>query len=415
VDHTEVAVVGAGQAGLAVSYELTLAGVKHLVLERDRIGQAWHDRWDSFCLVTPNWTVGLPGYPYQGADPDGFMSRKEIVACLEDYAGSFAAPVRQGVAVRSLTAAPAGGFLLGTSAGDLRAASVVLATGAYPCPHRPPGAGGLPPGLPQLDVGDYRNPAALPPGRVLVVGSGQSGAQVAEELCQAGREVVLACGKAPWCPRRVGGRDIFWWAVASGFADMPVSALASPVARLDANPLLSGHGGGRDLHLRTLQAMGVTLTGRFLGVSDHQARFAGDLGDSLAWGDQRYRQLAALIRKTAAARGLAEPDIPEPEPFDARAPERLPLAGLGVVVFAGGYRPGHGAWLPWPQALDGLGFPLQRDGASTVIDGLYFVGVHFLRTRKSSLLLGVGEDAALIARHIAACTVRRRRVTGPRR
>ena len=153
----------------------------------------------------------------------------------------------------------------------------VLLAAAEPVPARR-----MPPGLPQLDVGDYRNPGALPPGRVLVIGSGQSGAQVAEELCQAGREVVLACGKAPWCPRRVGGRDIFWWAVASGFAGMPVTALASPVARLDANPLLSGHGGGHDLHLRTLQAMGVTLTGRFLGVSDHQARFAGDLGDSAA-------------------------------------------------------------------------------------------------------------------------------------
>jgi putative flavoprotein involved in K+ transport len=403
-NRVEVAVVGGGQAGLATSHELTLAGIDHLVLERDRIGQGWRDRWDSFCLVSPNWTAQLPGHPYQGPDPDGYMPKDDIVAYLEGYAASFAAPVREGVEVVSLEPAAGGGFVLGTSAGEVHAGSVVVATGSYRRPHRPPGAETLPADLPQLGVEDYRNPDDLPPGRVLVVGSGQSGAQIAEELHQAGREVVLACGKAPWGPRRLGGRDVFWWALESGFLDGPVGSLPTPAARLAANPLFTGHGGGHDLHLRTLRAMGVTLTGRFLGVEGGQLRFAADLGDSVAWGDERYRQFMDVFRKLAAERGLPPPEIPEPEPFDPRAPERLPLSGFGVVVFTGGFRPDYGALVPRPDAFDGLGFPVQRDGASTVVDGLYFVGAHFLRKRKSSLLVGVGEDAALVARTIASRT-----------
>ena len=413
MEAVEVAIVGGGQAGLAVSHELTVAGVDHVVLERGRVGQSWRDRWDSFCLVSPNWSVRLPGGHYQGSDPDGFMVRDEVVAHLRGWANAFAAPVREGVEVVSLEVARQGGFRLETSAGALRAGSVVAATGAYQRPHRPDGAATLPADLFQLDVADYRNPESLPPGGVLVVGSGQSGAQVAEELGLAGREVVLACGKAAWAPRRLDGRDLFWWALESGFLDAPLASLPSPAARLAANPLLSGQRGGHDLHLRTLRATGVTLAGRFLGASGREAWFAPDLGDSVAWGDQRYRQLMELFAKVAAERGLPPPSAPEPEPFDAHAPERLPLAGFGAVVFAGGFRPDYGSWLPWPEAFDEFGFPLQQDGASTMVDGLYFAGVHFQRTRKSSLLVGVGEDAALVAADVAARTAAAR--TRPRR
>jgi putative flavoprotein involved in K+ transport len=359
MDRVEVAVVGAGQAGLAVSHELTSAGVEHVVLERGRVGQAWRDRWDSFCLVTPNWSVQLPGGRYQGADPDGYLPRDEIVAHLQGYAASFAAPVHEGVEVTSLGPAPDGGFLLRSPAGDLRARSVVVTTGAYQRAHRPPGASSLPPGLPQIDAERYRNPESLPPGGVLVVGSGQSGAQIAEELHEAGRDVVLACGRAPWAPRRLGGLDIFWW------------------------------------------VNGVTLTGHFLGAGDGEVRFAPDLGGSVAWGDERYGQLMDLVRRHVAERALEPPDIADPEPFDGRAPERLLLGEFGVVVFAGGFRPDYRSWVQWPEAFDDLGFPIHHDGASTVVDGLYFVGVHFLRKRKSSLLIGVGEDAALVAAAIA--------------
>ncbi len=291
--------------------------------------------------------------------------------------------------------------MLGTSAGDLQAGSVVLASGAYQRPHRPKGAATLPADLLQIDLTGYLNPAALPPGKVLVIGSGQSGCQLTEELHEAGREVVLSCGKAPWSTRRLGGRDIVWWVVETGYMDMGIETLPHPAARLAANILATGHGGGHDLHLRTLREMGVTLTGHFLGATEHRARFAPDLAASVAWGDERYRQLMDLCRKLAAERELDLPEIPEPEPFDARAPEEISLDGFGAVIFTGGFRPDYASWVPWPEAFDELGFPIQHDGASTVIDGLHFIGVHFLRKRKSSLLLGVGEDAAIVARTIA--------------
>ena len=402
MEQVEVAVVGAGQAGLALSHELTLAGVGHVVVERGRIGETWRHRWDSFCLVTPNWSVQLPGFPYDGDDPDGFMVRDDIVAYLERYARSFGAPVREGIAVESVRRGRSGGFILHTTSGAVGAATLVLATGAYQRPHRIVGADALPPGLLQLGAADYHGPGALPAGDVLVVGSGQSGAQIAEELHEAGRRVYLSCGRAPWVPRRLGGQDIVWWLAESGFMDQAVMALPAPEARLISNPLATGHGGGHDLHLRTLRTKGVTLTGRFRGVSGHEARFAPDLAPSVAWGDARYREFMDLFHRLAAERGLDLPPIAEPEPFDPAAPERLDLTGFGAVIFTGGFRPDYRSWLPWPDAFDDLGFPLQVDGESTTIPGLFFLGVHFLRKRKSALLMGVGEDATVVAGRILA-------------
>ena len=401
-ERIEVVIVGAGQAGLAVSRELTEAGIAHVVLERGRVGQTWRGRWDSFCLVTPNWFLQLPGYPYEGDDPDAFMLRDEVVAYLERYAAGFEAPVREGIEVTALSSGPDGGFLLETSAGEIMAGTVVLSTGAYQRPHRPAGAATLPEDLHQIDVEDYRNPAELPSGPVLVVGSGQSGCQIAEELHRAGREVFLACGRASWFPRRLGDRDLAWWGLETGFLDAPLSSLPSPAARLAANVQASGVGGGHDLHYRTLQKMGVTLLGHFLGAEGRHAHFAPDLGESVAWGDERHAQLVDLVRKLVAERGLPPPEIPEPEPLKTDAPEELNLTGFGAVVFAGGFRPDYESWVRIPGAFDELGFPVHEEGASTVAAGLYFVGVHFLRKRKSSLLGGVGEDATIVARQIAA-------------
>jgi putative flavoprotein involved in K+ transport len=395
-----VVVVGAGQAGLATSCELTKVGVEHVVLERGRVGQTWRDRWDSFCLVTPNWFVQLPDGHYDGPDPNGYMPRDEIVGFLERYAANVRAQVRENVEVTSIEAVD-GGFDMRTSDGDLRAGSIVLATGAYQRPHKP-AAGTLPSGLFQIDVNDYRNEQALPAGRVLVVGSGQSGCQIAEELHEAGRHVVLACGRAPWLPRRFGGRDLTWWAVETGFLEAPVESLPAPEARLFANVLATGRGGGHDLHLRTLQARGVVLAGHFLGAADGRVRFAPDLAESVAWGDERYGQFMDLVRALVAERGLDDFPIEDPEPFEADAPEELGLSDFGAVVFAGGFRPDYGSWLPWPEVFDAHGFPIHVDCGSTVVPGLYFVGVHFLRKRKSSLLGGVGEDAAMVAGRIAA-------------
>jgi putative flavoprotein involved in K+ transport len=400
MESVDVLVVGGGSAGLSVSHELASLGIAHVVLERRRIGQTWRDRWDSFCLVTPNWSVRLPGGAYAGDDPDGFMPRDELVAHLEQYAATSGVPIREGVAVRTIDRSP-GGLVARTSAGDMHAARVVLCTGAFQRAHRPAGSDSLPAGLLQIDMEEYRNEASLPPGPVLIVGSGQSGCQLAEELREAGRDVVLSCGKAPWAPRRLGGRDLVWWLEESGFLSQPVTSLPSPAARLGANPIATGHGGGHDLSLRTLRAMGVTLVGHFLGAAGPEARFAPDLADSAAWGDARYREIMAQVLRVADERGLPRPEIADPASFDGSAPERLSLDGFGAVVFAGGYRPDFRSWLPWADAFDDLGFPIQVDGASAVVDGLYFVGTHFLRTRKSSTLFGVGEDAAIVARAIA--------------
>jgi putative flavoprotein involved in K+ transport len=392
----DVAIVGGGQAGLAASHALTARGIEHVVLERGRVGQTWRDRWDSFCLVTPNWTVDLPSHPYAGEDPDGYLPRDEIVETLVAFAASSRAPVREGVTVDGIETT-GDGFTLQTSDGEQNARVVILATGAYQRSHRPPGAETVPAHLFQIDVEGYRNPAALPEGRILIVGSGQSGCQLAEELHQAGRDVVLACGRAPWAPRRIGGRDLIWWKFQDGFFEQRLDEQLSPEARLLSNPLTSGHDGGHDLHLRTLRALGVTLAGRFLGVDGNRVRFADDLLASLAWGDEGFRMLTDGLPALAVQLGVPVPEIPEPEPFRAAGPTELGLDGFGTVIFTSGFRPDYTGLAPWPEAFDALGFPHQVDGASTVVPGLFFLGVHFLRKRKSSLLMGVREDAAFVA------------------
>ena len=398
----DVIVVGAGQAGLAVSHELRMRGVPHVVLERDRVAQTWRGRWDSFCLVTPNWSVQLPGQPYDGGDPDGFMLRDEVVAHLERYAAAHAGRIVEGARVTSVGPRASGGFVLETTVGRLEAGRVVLCTGAYQRPYRPPGAETLPAHLLQIDVEGYRNSGDLPAGPVLVVGSGQSGCQIAEELRAAGRDVFLACGRAPWAPRRLGHLDIFGWLLETGELDVALSGLPDPADRMLGNVQATGHGGGHDLHYRTLRAIGVTLLGHFLGAVGKEARFAPDLGRSVAWGDERNARFMQRIRTVAAERGLPQPEISPPGPFDPAAPEQIDLGGLGAVVFAGGFRPDYASWVQCPGAFDAHGFPIHRDGASTAAPGLYFLGVHYLRKRKSSLLIGVGEDAAIVADAIAA-------------
>jgi putative flavoprotein involved in K+ transport len=310
--------------------------------------------------------------------------------------------VREGVEVTSHRRGASGGFVVETSEGPLRARTVAVATGTHRRPHRPAAAATLPASVQQVDADGYRNAAELAPGAVLVVGSGQSGCQIAEELEEAGREVYLACGRAPWAPRRIGDHDLVWWLLESGFLDGAVSALPDPSARLFGNVLATGRAGGHDLHLRTLRRRGVTLLGHFLAADGHVARFARDLGDSVAWGDQRHAEIMRLVRGLAAERGLPEPEIADPEPFRDDAPEQLDLRRLGAVVFTAGFRPDYATWVDCPGAFDELGFPIHDDGASTAADGLYFVGTHFLRKRKSSLFVGVGEDATIVARKIAA-------------
>lgn len=396
-ESIDAVIVGAGQAGLSLSHELVAAGREHVVLERGRVGETWRGRWDSFCLVIPNWTVQLPGGHYRGDDPDGFMPKREIVDHLVTYAERFRAPVREGVTVTSLEPADRGSFLLRTTAGEIRAKDVVLASGGYQKPHRPPAAAQLPDSVRTIDAEDYANPTALPPGKVLIIGSGQTGCQLAEEISEAGREVFLACGRAPWIPRRLEERDTIAWINDTPYFDASLSDLPSPAVRLLANPQMSGRSGGHDLNYRTLQAQGVQLLGHFRGVAGSRAHFADDVAESVAFGDARYGQICELIRKTCADGSVPAPEMPVPAPFAANVPANIALDEIATVIFTSGFRPDYARWVRFPEAFDSDGFPIQQDGSSTVVPGLHFMGVHFQRKRKSATFLGVAEDATVLA------------------
>jgi putative flavoprotein involved in K+ transport len=399
-EKVNVAIVGGGQAGLATSWYLTQAGIDHVVLESGRVGETWRTRrWDSFCLVTPNWVVALPGAPYSGGDPDGFMSRAELVAMFESWAASFNAPVRQNSRVLSLDARSGGEFVLSLEGGQIRARTVVVASGAYQKAHRPPAARSLPKSVKQILAEDYRNPDAVAPGNVLIVGSGQTGCQIAEELHVAGRTVFLACGRCPWLPRRFGNHDFLWWLIESGFADRTPDKLQSPADRLVANPQATGHGRGRDLHFRTLHESGVELLGRFSGVNGSSLHFADDLAASVDFGDARWAEVRGYVDAYCAKTGTPRPEYEIPAPMRIKTRRRLDAArdGIETVIWTSGYRPEY-SWVKLP-VFDDMGFPAQVDGCSSV-PGLYFMGVHWRRKNRSAALYGVADDAEVVARHI---------------
>jgi putative flavoprotein involved in K+ transport len=395
----DVAIIGGGQAGLSTSWYLKQAEVDHVVLEAGRVAETWRSRrWDSFCLVTPNWTVQLPGAKYSGSDPDGFMLLAELVDYFQSYANSFEAPLEEDSTVTKLEAS-GGEFLLTLASGAIKARSVVVATGAYQRPHRPAGAESIPDGVTQLFAEEYSNPAGLPPGAVLVVGSGQTGCQLAEELHQSGRRVFLACGRCVWVPRRLQGRDILWWMIESGFMDRTPDKLPSPVARLLGNPQATGHDGGRDLNFRVLHEVGVELLGRYVGADGSTLHFADDLAASVDFGDARLVDLMKFVETYCAANGTTPPTVEMPPPLRIKTRSELDIArdGIGSVIWTSGYRPDYG-WMKFP-VVDEMGFPVQTDGRTSV-PGLYFMGVHWMRKGKSAILYGVGEDAEIVARQI---------------
>jgi putative flavoprotein involved in K+ transport len=396
----DVAIIGAGQAGLATSWYLTQAGVDHVVLEAGRVGETWRTRrWDSFCLVTPNSAVQLPGAIYSGPEPDGFMPLRDIISYLDSWAARFKAPVVEHTLVSRLDPGD-GGFVLSLPEGALKARRVVVASGAYQRPHRPPGAESLPSAVTQILAEEYRNPEALPPGNVLIVGSGQTGCQLSEELHNAGRRVFLSCGRCVWFPRRLEGRDSVYWMNESGFMDRTPDQLPSPAARLLGNPQTTGRDGGHDLHYRTLHAMGVELLGRFAGADGSKIKFADDVADSVDFGDALWAFLRTYIDAHCAAVGTPSPRYDIPPPFRIETRNELDVISddIGVVIWTAGYRPDY-SWVKF-QVCDDMGFPITTDGHSQV-PGLYFMGVHWMRKNKSAILYGVGEDAEIVARHIA--------------
>jgi putative flavoprotein involved in K+ transport len=408
----EVLVIGAGQAGLAVSWHLSRRGVEHLVLERGRAGEAWRSRrWDSFRLVTPNWFMRLPGQPdgLTPGLPDAFMSAPEVADGLERYAAAIKAPVRSGVRVVSLRYADPGYEVLveeavGAAPAEFRAASVVAATGAYQRPHLPHGGSNPGPGITVLSSDAYRSPAQLPPGAVLVAGSGQSGVQIADDLIRAGRRVFLSAGRCGWVPRRYRGRDIACWLVEMGLLERTADSLPSPAARLACFPQVSGARGGCDLNVHTLAADGAILLGRVTGVREGRVRVAHDLPASLAAADcfaiGIRRAVDEYARKLGLPDGQADgwPAPPAPPPRQLPGGELdLRSAGITSLVWACGFRPDFG-WIRPPLPGE-HGFPEHRRGV-TGLPGLYLLGLPWLHKWKSATLLGAGEDAQFIAEQI---------------
>jgi putative flavoprotein involved in K+ transport len=410
----DTAVIGAGQAGLCMSWQLAQAGREHVVLEARRtLGGGWQDRWDEFRLVTPNWSASWPGLPYDGADPDGYMPRDEIAARVARYAAAIGAPVQLDSRVSRLSIRPDDGFHLETTAGPLDAARVVVAAGSFHEPKTPPIAAELPKRLTQLHSHDYRKAADLPPGAVLVVGSGQSGMQLAEELFASGRRVYVSVGSAGRMPRRYRGSDTFrWFAELSRSGDrlgttLPtVAMLPDPRARFAGNPSWSGHDGGHDTNLREFAARGMTLLGRIERVEGDWLDLAPDLGSNLRRADGFFdERFKSLFDRYIEAAGIdAPPDDRVQLDFEPPEIERLDLAraGISTVLWTTGYRLDYG-WIDLP-IFDEFGYPRQQRGV-TEVPGLYFVGLIWQHNQLSATLVGASVEAEHVAERMGLLDV----------
>ena len=403
--HFPVIIVGGGQAGLSLSWHLCRRGIDHVILERHVAGHAWRaERWDSFCLVTPNWQCQLPGFPYAGNDPHGFMLRQEIIDYIDAYIASFDPPVLSGVEVAKLRRGPAGEFRLATSAGGFTAAQVVVATGGYHEPIVPRYAERLEPDVAQLHSSQYRNPHSLPAGAVLVVGSGQSGCQIAEDLHLAGRRVHLCVGNAPRVARRYRGKDVVEWLDRMGYYDIPVEEhpLKEEV-RDKTNHYVTGRDGGRDIDLRRHALDGMRLYGRLAGIEQGELRFEPDLRANLdaadAVSESIKRSIDAFIAKAGIAAPAEAPYVPLWQPQEETAALDYRAADIRSTVWSIGFRTDF-RWIEAP-VFDGRGAPVHRRGV-TREEGLYFLGLQWLHSWGSGRFSGVARDAAFLADRIEA-------------
>jgi putative flavoprotein involved in K+ transport len=398
-----VTIIGAGQAGLAMSRCLGERSVDHVVLERGQVANSWRtERWDSLRLLTPNWMSRLPGrHRYSGDDPDGYMTAVEVVRYLDGYRASFDAPIRDQTHVESVRTVDRG-FRVTTTTGVVESAAVVIATGACSTPHIPPIAAALPPRIHQLTPIDYRNPDAIDEGRVLVVGASASGAQIADELRRSGREVALAVGDHVRLPRSYRGMDIHWWMDTIGLLDERHDEVED-IRRARRLPSLQlvGSPERRTLDLNALHALGVQLVGRFTAVSGATAQFSGSFANYCASADLKLGRLLDTIDQFATEHGLDRELTPPERPPRTSVPDpatSLDVSEIATVVWATGFRPDF----PWlePDLLDHKG-ALRHDGGVLDRPGMYVLGLPFTRRRKSSFLDGVGFDAIELSDHLA--------------
>ena len=411
--HRAVVVIGGGQAGLSMSWWLCSRGIDHVVLEAQRAGHEWHDRrWDTFCLVTPNWQCALPGFGYDGDDPDGFMVRNEIEDYLDRFVASFGPPLVEGVRATGLRARAGGTFEVRTDAGTLTADQVVIATGPYQVPRTPRMAERLPDHVVQVHSGDYRNPEQLPEGAVLVVGTGQSGCQIAEDLHLAGRTVHLATGTAPRVARFYRGRDCVAWLADMGTYTKGIDKFDDTDAvRFRTNHYVTGRDGGRDIDLRRFALEGMRLHGRLVGLANGRARFAPDLRPNLDGADAVAESIKDAIDGWITAQGIDAPveerraPVWEPGP-EAEDPAELDLAAAGItsVIWSTGFGRDH-RWIELP-IFDGRGYPTHERGVTSQ-PGLYFLGLPWQFTWGSGRFSGVADDAE----HLLGEILRTRRST----
>ena len=405
----EVIIIGAGQGGLCTSYFLSYHGIDHAVLEQGGVGDSWSKRrWDSFTLVIPNWTIRLPGAEYRGPDPDGFMRRDDFAAYLARWAGRFGCPVRTGVAATGLGQGGNGRLRVDTTDGPLEAPAVVVATGTMQTPRRPALAEFISPRIRQLDAETYRNPLDLAPGAVLVVGSGQTGGQIADELRLSGRRVLLSASGAGRVPRRYRGRDCVAWLAELGFFERTPDMLESPAQRFRAEVQVSGARGGRTLGLHRLRCNGVELLGKLTAADGEKMRFADDLRHNMENADRFSRTFQEGVDAFVERNGIHAP-LPTDEELVGEPPEGdwsvshrrsidLSDEKVTTIVWATGFSYDF-SWIDFP-VRDEMGYPVT-DRGTTSVPGLYFMGLNWMVKRKSGLLYGVGEDARHVAAHIA--------------
>jgi putative flavoprotein involved in K+ transport len=405
--RVDVVVVGGGQGGLGTAYYLAKGGVDFVLLERGRLGETWlSQRWDSFALNTPNWMNGLPGAAYEGPDPFGFMTHSELAGSFEDYAESFDLPVRTGVTVTRIGPSDDEGRYLvvgETSEGEAvlyETDSVVIASGILQSPRVPPVSSKIPDNIVQLHTGTYRSPDLLPDGAVVVVGGGQSGAQIVEDLRMTGRTVYFSISKAPRLPRRYRGRDFMDWWLEMGLWDVETDDVDDPSVLATTNPLVSGLGPvGHSVSYQQLARDGVQLMGRLADVIEGELITDDRVVEYIRNADAKSEELRDKIDAFVEERGLMAPQ-PDPDPADTSLGEdehvdyltKLDLeeAEVSTIIWCTGFT-AEFSWIDLP-VTEANGRPVHHNGEAQV-PGIYFVGFPWLSKRKSGVVLGIDEDA----------------------